>query len=261
MIKHRNARGWRQAAKPWLGKETRSREPKILLRDAGYHSSSSTALFHRPSVTGWRILPPNQPPGALGCHQFPRRRFFSNTPYSAPALQLVNAPALDLQIKRAYKWFTNHPNDLTGFVMSMDSSGTSVLMTFRSAGKQKWQFSQFLPSKSQSLQSMTARFQSCQEVLPSLTCKFIWGRIHDTVLQERFFFFLIHTLTLRKMGKQAAGNQLPTKLQGFTGAMKQNIFNAGLQALFGCMDLPRFCTSSPFTPQGSPRPPQFQQHH
>lgn len=103
MIKHRNARGWRQAAKPRLGKETRSREPKILLRDAGYHFSSSTALFHRPSATGWRIHPPNQPPGALGCHQFPRRSFFSNTPYSAPALQLVNAPALDLQIKRAYK--------------------------------------------------------------------------------------------------------------------------------------------------------------
>lgn len=118
-----------------------------------------------------------------------QEEFFSNTPYSAPALQLVKASALDLQIKRAYKWFTNHPSDLTGFVMSMDSSGTSVLVTFRSAGKQKWQFSQFLPSKSQSLQSMTARFWSCQEVLPSLTCKFIWGRIHDTVLQERFFFF------------------------------------------------------------------------
>lgn len=221
-----------------------------------FHCSFPQAKCHRvenspTKSTSWgiRMSPVSQ------------EEFFSNTPYSAPALQLVNAPALDLQVKRAYKWFTNHPNDLTGFVMSMDSSGTSVLVTFRSAGKQKWQFSQFLPSKSQSLQSMTARFRSCQEVLPSLTCKFIWGRIHDTVLQERFFFFLIHTLTLRKMGKQAAGNQLPTKLQGFTGAMKQNIFNAGLQALSGCMDLPRFCTSSPSTPQGSPRPPQFQQHH
>lgn len=92
MIKHRNARGWRQAAKPRLGKETRSREPKILLRDAGYHSSSSTALFHRPSVTGWRIHPPNQPPGALGCHPFPRRNFFP-----IPHIQLQHYNWLKLQ--------------------------------------------------------------------------------------------------------------------------------------------------------------------
>lgn len=69
------------------------------------------------------------------------------------------------------------------------------------------------------------------------------------------------------MGKQPAGNQLPTELQGFAGAIKQNIFKTGLQALCGCVDLPLFCTSSPFkanstaTPQGSPRPLQFQQHH
>lgn len=74
-------------------------------------------------------------------------------------------------------------------------------------------------------------------------------------------------LALREMGKKPADDQLPTKLQGFTGAMEQNIFNTGLQVLFGCVELIHFCTSSPFeanstaTPQGSPRPPQLQQHH
>lgn len=53
--------------------------------------------------------------------------------------------------------------------MSMDSSVISVLVTFRSAGKKKWQFSQVIPSKTQSLQSMTARLHNCQEVLRFLT--------------------------------------------------------------------------------------------
>lgn len=137
MRKHRNARGtpvWRQAAKPRLGKETWSRKPKIV-SEMLFITFPLPLLFSTCQVP-WGILPPSRAPGALGCHLFPRRRF-SNTPYSAPALQLMNAAALDLQVKCAYKLFTNHPNDLTGFVMSMDSSGTSVLVTFRSAGKQK----------------------------------------------------------------------------------------------------------------------------